>query len=120
MADHDPPVMEAERPLPSTDRPGAEAREHPRGHPSPREYVRIGVALAIVTAVEVALYYIRGLPAAVLVPSLLVLAVIKFALVVLWFMHLRFDSRLYMRLFAAGLILAISIFVVAFALFFGA
>ena len=80
--------------------------------------MKIAVALAIVTLIEVAIYYIDFLRPA-LVPLLLVFSAIKFALVVLWFMHLRFDSRLFMRLFVTGVILALSIFAVAFFLFFG-
>jgi cytochrome c oxidase subunit IV len=91
-------------------------RERP--HPGPKEYVKIAVALAIVTLLEVAIYYVDFLRPA-LVPLLLVFSTIKFALVVLWFMHLRFDSRLFMRLFVTGVILALSIFAVAFFLFFG-
>ncbi|HZA26636.1 MAG TPA: cytochrome C oxidase subunit IV family protein [Actinomycetota bacterium] len=91
-------------------------RERP--HPGPREYVKIAVALAIVTLLEVGVYYVDFLRPA-LVPLLLVFSTIKFALVVLWFMHLRFDSRLFMRLFVAGVVLALSIFAVAFWLFFG-
>jgi len=34
------------------------------------------------------------------------MALVKFSVVVLWFMHLRFDSRLFRRLFVAGFILA--------------
>jgi cytochrome c oxidase subunit 4 len=93
------------------------ARERP--HPGPREYVKIAVALSIVTLLEVAVYYVDFLRPA-LVPLLLIFAVIKFVLVILWFMHLRFDSRLFMRVFLAGVILAIAIFVAAFGLFFGA
>ncbi|MGH2683515.1 MAG: cytochrome C oxidase subunit IV family protein [Actinomycetota bacterium] len=103
-----------------TERPDVEVRERPVPHPSPRDYVRIGVALALVTLLEVALYYVPGLPDAVLIGSLIILMVVKFALVGLWFMHLKFDSRLYMRLFVAGLVLALSVFVVAFGLAFGA
>jgi cytochrome c oxidase subunit 4 len=94
----------------------ASVRERP--HPGPKEYVKIAVALAIITLLEVGVYYVDFLRPA-LVPLLLVFSTIKFALVVLWFMHLRFDSRLFMRLFVAGLVLALSIFAVAFALFFG-
>jgi cytochrome c oxidase subunit 4 len=91
-------------------------RERP--HPGPREYVRIAVALAIVTLLEVAIYYVDFLRPA-LVPLLLIFSAIKFALVVLWFMHLRFDSRLFMRLFVTGVILALSLFAIAFGMFFG-
>ena len=72
------------------------------GHPSPREYVRIGVVLAVLTALEVAASY-AGVSGAVLIPTLLVLALVKFALVVMWFMHLRFDDRRYARFFVTGL-----------------
>jgi caa(3)-type oxidase subunit IV len=103
-----------------TERPDVDVRERPVPHPTPRDYIRIGVALALVTLLEVGLYYIPGLPNAVLIGSLIVLMVVKFALVVLWFMHLKFDSRLYLRLFVAGLVLALSVFSVAFAFAFGA
>jgi cytochrome c oxidase subunit IV len=103
-----------------TERPDVAVRERPVPHPTPRDYVRIGVALTLVTVLEVGLYYIPGLPDAVQIVSLVILMVVKFALVVLWFMHLKFDSRLYLRLFVAGLVLALSVFVTAFGLFFGA
>jgi caa(3)-type oxidase subunit IV len=110
-----------------TERPDVALRERPVPHPTPRDYVRIGVALSIVTMLEVLTYYFSPqqaflgirMPKAVMIPVLLILAVIKFALVVLWFMHLKFDSRLYMRLFVAGLVLALAIFSVAFAFAFG-
>ena len=102
-----------------TERPDVVVRERPVPHPTPRDYVRIGIALALVTLLEVVLYYIPGLGDALLMGSLIILMVVKFALVVLWFMHLRFDSRLYMRLFVAGLVLALAVFSVAFAFAFG-
>lgn len=101
-----------------TERPHPESREHVAAHPRPREYVQIGVVLAVVTALEVALYYV-DLARVVLVPSLLALAVIKFGLVALWFMHLKFDSLLYRRLFLFGLVLALTVFSVAFFFAFG-
>jgi cytochrome c oxidase subunit 4 len=65
----------------------------------------IGVVLAIITAVEVAVFYIPAL-APVLVPVLLVLSAAKFVLVVMFFMHLRFDSPVLTGLFMAGVVLA--------------
>jgi cytochrome c oxidase subunit IV len=102
-----------------TERPDVEVRERAVAHPTPGDYVRIGVGLALVTLLEVGLYYIPGLPNAVLMGSLIILMVVKFALVMLWFMHLKFDSRLYLRLFVAGLLLALAVFSVAFAFAFG-
>lgn len=80
-------------------------------HPGVGQYVEIGVILAVVTAVEVGLYYIdvsRGFT----VPALLFLTFMKFALVVLWFMHLRFDSRILRRLFVTGIVLAASVYAI--------
>ncbi len=85
-------------------------------HPSVREYVKVAVILAIVTAIEVLVYYVDAIRG-ILVPLLAVLAVTKFALVVMWFMHLRFDSALFRRLFVAGLLLAVTVFGVMIAMF---
>jgi cytochrome c oxidase subunit IV len=81
------------------------------GHPEPRQYVTIAIILAVITAVEVSVYYITAIKD-LLVPMLLVMSVIKFALVVLWFMHLRFDSRVFRRFFMIGLVLALVVFAV--------
>jgi cytochrome c oxidase subunit 4 len=75
---------------------------HRGGHPSPKEYIRIGVILAVLTALEVGASY-AGVSGSILIPTLYVLALIKFALVVLWFMHLKFDDRRYARFFVMGL-----------------
>lgn len=93
--------------------------EHELGHhPTPRQYVNIGIVLAVVTAAEVAISYIDAI-SDILVPLLLALAVIKFVLVASWFMHLRFDSRMFRRLFVSGLVLALIVFAIALATFFG-
>ena len=75
------------------------------GHPDELAYIKVALVLAVVTAIEVAIYYVPALEGA-LVPILLLLSLIKFVLVVLWFMHLRFDSRIFRRLFVTGVILA--------------
>jgi len=87
-------------------------REHVEKHPGPLEYLQIGLILAVITAIEVAIYYI-GLSHTLLVLSLLFFSVAKFTLVVLWFMHLKFDHALFSTMFALGLILAAIIFAVA-------
>lgn len=93
-----------------------EATHEPGAHPHPgaMEYVQIGLVLAVVTAIEVALYYV-DLDHTLLVVFLMVLSALKFSLVVLWFMHLKFDNRLFSQLFVGGFLLALSIFVVALA-----
>ncbi len=92
-----------------------EALEH---HPEPRTYITVAVILAIVTAIEVGLSYAKSLGDAV-VPLMIVSAVIKFVLVALWFMHLRFDSKIFKRLFVTGIILALIVFGIALAVLFG-
>ena len=90
-------------------RVSAVAREH--AHPGPREYVRIAIILAVITAAEVAVYYVESLRR-VLVPMLLIMSVVKFSLVALYFMHLKFDSPLFRRLFVTGIVLAIAVYMV--------
>lgn len=85
-------------------------------HPGPREYVNIAVILALITAVEVAVFYIEALDF-VLIPILIVLSVAKFMLVVGYFMHLKFDSKLFRRLFIAGLTLALAVFAIVLSIF---
>ena len=95
---------------------GAEAELAPgaEGHPTPAVYVQVGLVLAVVTAVEVVAYYV-DLAQGVLLGILLALSGMKFALVAMWFMHLRFDSRLFSVLFTGGLALAATLFVVVLA-----
>lgn len=78
-------------------------------HPGVGQYVEIGIILAVVTALEVALYFL-DISRAVVVPGLLLLTAIKFALVVMWFMHLRFDSAWFRRVFLFGLVIAVVVF----------
>ncbi len=87
---------------------------HDDKHPSALEYVQIGVILAIITAVEVALYYV-DMNFTLLVALLLALSVVKFSMVVLWFMHLKFDASLFAILFTGGLMLTFAVFTVAIA-----
>jgi cytochrome c oxidase subunit 4 len=88
------------------------AADHEQAHPDVGEYVKIAVVLAVVTLLEVALFYMDFIPNTIVILALLLLAGIKFTLVVLWFMHLKFDSPLFTRLFVTGLILAITVFLI--------
>jgi cytochrome c oxidase subunit IV len=74
-------------------------------HPGPRKYVMIGIVLSILTAAEVAAYYIDAL-SPVLVPILLVLSAAKFILVVQFYMHLKFDSKIFTSVFVGPMALA--------------
>jgi cytochrome c oxidase subunit 4 len=87
-----------------------------RTHPSAKEYIRIAVILLVLTALEVTLYYV-DISHSVLIPSLFVLAALKFVLVVLWFMHLRFDDRRYARFFVMGLAGAATLYLIVLIIF---
>lgn len=95
-------------------------REHGElhSHPEPRTYVAVAVVLAVVTGAEVGIYYITALSDAMLVAGLLAFALVKFALVAGFFMHLRFDSRMFRRLFVTGVVLAIIVFAIVLSTFF--
>jgi cytochrome c oxidase subunit 4 len=86
-------------------------------HPGPGRYVMVAIILAIVTLAEVAIYYISSLKD-ILVPLLVVFSFFKFVLVALYFMHLKFDSRIFRRLFVTGIILAFFVFTVVLGTFF--
>lgn len=94
---------------------GAVGREHP--HPGWETYLVVAVVLAIITAAEVAVFYIEVLQPA-LVPILLTLSGGKFALVVMFYMHLKFDSRIFTGVFVAPLTLAILFVIIGVIIFF--
>ena len=80
------------------ERPGGE-------HATVGTYLTVAAILTVITALEFAAIYIRALTP-ILIPLLLVMSAAKFALVVLFFMHLRYDSRALAVLFCGPLALA--------------
>ncbi len=89
---------------------------HDEHHPTERLYVKIAIILAILTAMEVSLFYIAIPAPAVWLTSL---AAIKFVMVVGYFMHLKYDTRLFTQLMLTGLITALAVYGVALATFLG-
>ena len=88
------------------------ATEHAEhGHKPNIFYIKVAAALAIVTGIEVALYYLDL--GKLYLPILLVLMVIKFLTVVSLFMHLKFDNKIFSMLFYTGLGLAIGVYITA-------
>src|SRR3954469_11689266 len=78
-------------------------------HPTWSTYWKVAVILTLVTVVEVWIYYIPSFVASkMFVPALLIMSAFKFAVVVLFYMHLRYDHRLFRVLFTGPLIIAIS------------
>ena len=81
------------------------AHAHEGAHATWQTYVLIGVILTVITAIEVAIFYIPQL-ASVITPTLLLLSAGKFIIVVLFYMHLKYDSGIFRRVFFAPLLLA--------------
>ncbi|OGO33284.1 MAG: hypothetical protein A2Z03_08570 [Chloroflexi bacterium RBG_16_56_8] len=76
-------------------------------------YVGVFVALTVLTAIEVGVTYIPVPRIPVLVP----LAIAKAALVVLFYMHLKFDRRVFTLIFLIGVLMGFSLIVSLIALF---
>jgi cytochrome c oxidase subunit IV len=87
--------------------PGAHASGQ-HAHPSAREYIGIAFLLTGITAVEVAVFYVPQLHP-FLAPILLTLSAVKFGIVAMWYMHLKFDARLYSWVFVVPMIFAAAI-----------
>lgn len=91
----------------------AEHVEH--SHPTWQTYTKIALVLFVLTALEVWSYDIvhRHSPAGlatllepVVTEVLLILSAIKFALVAMFYMHLKFDHRLFSWLFVVPMVIA--------------
>ena len=74
-------------------------------HPTAGTYLRIAAILAVLTVIEVGVFYIPAFHP-VLAPALLTLSAAKFALVVMFYMHLKMDSRFFTFLFGGPMLLA--------------
>ena len=84
----------------------AHAEEH--AHPDWDTYKWVALLLTVITVLEVWVYYIPAFVASRLfVPSLLVLSAVKFATVVMFYMHLKYDAKLFRALFVGPLVVAI-------------
>ena len=94
----------------------SEAHEASGPHVSSRTYVMIAIVLAVLTAMELMVFYVEAL-SPLLIPILMVLMSAKFTLVMGWFMHLRFDSPILTAIISWGLLLATLIILGLMALF---
>ena len=97
----------------------AETRQaHGTVHPGagPRTYLVVAAFLLAITVMEVWIFYVPAL-ARVLVPILLILSTLKFALVAMFYMHLKFDHTWFSYVFVGPLIIAIGLAVALLWLF---
>ena len=76
-------------------------------HPTWSTYWKVALILTIITAFEVWAYYVPSFVASRgFVPTLLILSAAKFAIVVMFYMHLKYDHRLFRVLFTGPLLIA--------------
>jgi cytochrome c oxidase subunit 4 len=86
------------------------------GHPTPLTYFKVAMILSAITAVEVAIFYWTWLGHGI-IPILAILSIIKFAMVAMFYMHLKYDARLFSALFVGGLALATAVMFALLGLF---
>jgi cytochrome c oxidase subunit 4 len=79
-------------------------QHHP--HPTAGVYLRVAAILVILTVIEVGVFYVPAFHV-ILVPALLLLSAVKFFLVVMFYMHLKMDSRFFTFLFGGPLLLGL-------------
>jgi cytochrome c oxidase subunit 4 len=81
--------------------------DHAHEHPTWKQYKWVALILTLITILEVWAYYIPALVAsAIFVPLLLIMSAVKFVIVVMFYMHLKYDHKLFRALFTGPLIIA--------------
>ena len=81
--------------------------EEAHAHPTWSTYWKVALILFIITIAEVWAYYIPAFVASrAFVPSLLIMSAAKFIIVVMFYMHLKYDHRLFRVLFTGPLLIA--------------
>ena len=76
-------------------------------HPTWGTYKWVALVLTLVTIVEVWAYYIPSFVASrAFVPTLLIMSAFKFIVVVMFYMHIKYDHKLFRALFVGPLIIA--------------
>jgi len=87
-------------------------------HPNWGTYKWVALILTVITIVEVWVYYIPAFVASRLfVPALLTMSAVKFVIVVLFYMHLKYDHRVFRALFTGPLLIAMTTIVALMFLF---
>ncbi len=84
---------------------GAHAEEH--HHPDWGTYKWVALVLTVITLLEVWIYYTPFTEHRLFVPTLLLMSAAKFAIVVMFYMHLKYDAKLFRALFTGPLVIAV-------------
>ena len=97
---------------------GHDNPDHAHEHPTWKQYKWVALILTLITVFEVWAYYIPSLVAsAVFVPLLLIMSAVKFIIVVMFYMHLKYDHKLFRALFTGPLFIAATTLVALLFLF---
>jgi cytochrome c oxidase subunit 4 len=113
---HDRVPTTATQSLASAEAHIAEGEVHE--HPTWGTYKWVALILTVITVAEVWVYYIPAFVASRLfIPVMLTMSAIKFAIVVLFYMHLKYDHRLFRALFTGPLLIAMTTIVALMFLF---
>ena len=76
-------------------------------HPTWKQYKWVALILTVITVIEVWVYYIPSfVESRLFVPALLIMSAVKFAIVVMYYMHLKYDHKLFRVLFTGPLLIA--------------
>ena len=101
----------------------AHETEHTSNHPSFKQYVIIAIILFVITIIEFGIIWdkvgIEDDLGPTVTPILIGLSAIKFAIVIMYYMHLKFDPRFFGTVFIAGLVLAFLVGIALIGLFVG-
>ena len=81
--------------------------EEEHAHPTWSTYWKVALILTLITVGEVWAYFIPSFVAGRgFVPTLLILSGLKFTIVVMFYMHLKYDARIFRVLFTGPLLVA--------------
>lgn len=91
-------------------------------HPSDAQYWKVGLILAIITGLEISTYFIADPPYEhelgwLIIGSLIVMMIAKFIVIVGYFMHVKFDNKLFRNVFLSGLVLAVGVYLIVLTTF---
>jgi cytochrome c oxidase subunit 4 len=108
MADDSRSTHPAGRADAHTNPTAGHAQHADHAHPTWSTYKYVAMVLLVITIVEVWIYYIPTFVASrFFIPTLLILSAAKFVIVVMFYMHLKYDAKVFRALFTGPLLIAI-------------
>jgi cytochrome c oxidase subunit 4 len=84
---------------------------HDHAHPDWSTYKWVALILTAITVVEVWIFYTPFAENRLFVPSLLMMSAAKFVIVVMFYMHLKYDAKLFRALFVGPLLIAVIVII---------